>query len=75
MNVIKERRAIPENWTNGTIEYIYKNKGDAGYFGYYSSIYLTQIIYEIWSGLITRKISKIIHILTRRNRFRHKEEI
>ena len=29
MNLIKNGRPIPEKWTEGTIVYIFKNKGDA----------------------------------------------
>ena len=30
MNLIKKGKPIPEKWTEGTIVYIYKNKGDSG---------------------------------------------
>ena len=43
MNKIKERQAIPENWTNGTILYIYKNEGDPIECGNYRPICLKQI--------------------------------
>ena len=38
-------------------------------------ILLAQIIYEIWSGLITRKFTKITHILTRNNQSGYKPGI
>ena len=75
MNQIKKGRSIPEDWTIGTIEYIYKNKGDASEYGNYRPICLTQIIYEIWTGLIKRTIAKIMHILTRNNEYGYKEGI
>ena len=32
-NLIKNGRPIPDRWTEGTVVYIYKNKGDAGECG------------------------------------------
>ena len=52
-----------------------QNKGDAGECGNYRPICLTQIIYKIWSGLITRKLTKITHILTSNNQYGYKEGI
>ena len=72
-NAIKKGKKIPGNWTHGTIVYIYKNKGFPGECGNYRPICLTQIIYKIWSGIITRKLTKITHILTRHNQFGYKE--
>ena len=66
---------IPERWTEGTIVYIYQNKGDAGDCGNYRPICLTKIIYKIWSGLITRKLTKITQILTSNNQYAYKEGI
>ena len=72
-NLIKNGRPIPERWTEGTI--VYKNKGDAGGCGNYRPICITQIVYKIWSGLITRKLTKIMHIITRNNQYGRKEGI
>ena len=58
MNLIKNGNPIPEKWTEGTIVYIYKEKGDAGECENYRPICLAQIIYKIWSGLIARKLTK-----------------
>ena len=52
MNLIKNWGPILERWEDGTV--VYKNKGDAGECENYRPICLTQIIYKIWSGLITR---------------------
>ena len=75
MNLIKAGKHIPEKWTEGTIVYIYKEKGDAGECKNYRPICLTQIIYKIWSGLIARKLTKIMHIVTTNNQFRYKEGV
>merc|ERR1712112_393396 len=48
-NAIKTGQQIPENWTQGSIVYIYKNKGYPGECGNYRPISPTQIIYKIWS--------------------------
>ena len=74
MNLVKNGQLIPKRWTEGTV-YIYKNKGDAGECGNYRPICLTQIVYEIWSGLITRELTKIMHILTSNNQFGYKEGV
>ena len=71
----KEGHELPEKWTNGTIVYIYKNKGGPGDCENYMPICLTQIIYEIWEGLITRTLIKIAHILSRNIQFGYKEGI
>ena len=67
MNAIKDGHAIPEDWADGTIVYIYKHKGGPGECVNYRLICLTQIIYEIWSGLIARKLTKVTHIITKNN--------
>ena len=69
MNLIKAGKPIPARWGEGAIVYIYKNKGDAVECGIYRPICLTQIIYKIWTGVITRKLTKIMHIVTCENRF------
>ena len=71
----KNRMPIPERWTEGEIVYIYKNNGGAGEYGNYRPICLTRIVYKIWSGLITRKLTKITHILTSKNPYVYKEGI
>ena len=70
-----KQEKIPASWTHGTIVYIYKNKGGPWKCGNYRTISLTQIIYKIWTGLITRKLPKITHILTISNQFGFKEGI
>ena len=50
-------------------------KADAGECGNYRPICLTQIVYKIWSGLIARKLTKIMHIITRSNQYGYKEGI
>ena len=71
----KRGQAIPENWTNASIVYVYKNKGGPGECGNYGPICLTGIIYMVGSGLIERKLTKITHILTRNNPFGYKEGV
>ena len=71
----KNGRPIPERWTEGEIVYIYKNKGDAGECGNYRPIFPTLIIYKICSGLITSKLTKIMHILTSSKQHEYKEGI
>ena len=43
--------------------------------GNYRPICLTQIIYKIWSGLIARKLTKIMHIITSNNQYEYNEGI
>ena len=54
---------------------IHIHKCDAWGCRNYRPICLTQIIYKIWSGLITRKRTKIMHILTSNNQYGYKEGI
>ena len=68
-NTIKTVQEIPENLTHGIIVYIYKNQGGPGECGNYRPIFITQIIYKIRSGVITRILTKIMHIRTRYNQF------
>ena len=75
MNQVKEGRPIPQEWANGAIVYIYKNKGGQGEFGNYRPICRTKIIYKIWSGLFKIKLTKITHILISNNRYGYKEGI
>ena len=46
-NQIKNGEAIQEEWTNATIVYMCKNKGDAIGCVYYKAICIKQITYEI----------------------------
>ena len=74
-NDVENGQKIPEEWDNGTIAYIYENKGDYDERGNYRPIFLTQIIYEIWTGLITRNLAKIMNIAARNNQFGYKDGI
>ena len=47
MGKIAEGQAVPQNWTHGTIVYVYKNKGGPNECGNYRPICHTQIIYKI----------------------------
>ena len=60
-NLIKGGQPIPERWAEGTIVYIYKDKGSAGACGNYRPICLTRIVYKIRSGLITRNMKNPAH--------------
>ena len=75
MNRIKEGQAIAEKWTDGTIVCIYKNKGDPIECGNYRPICITQLIYKIWTGVVARKLTKIMRIMARNNQYGFKEGI
>ena len=57
MNLVKNGGPIRERWTDGTIVYIYKNRGGSGECGNSRPLFPTPIIYKIWSGLIARKLT------------------
>jgi len=71
LNKIKNRDKLPPEWTQGTMVHIYK-KGDAHECKNYRPICLTQIIYKIWSKLITGKLIQIIHLLTDQTQYGYK---
>ena len=73
MGAIKTGHTIPGNCTDGTIVYIYKNKGAPCGFGNYIPIFLTRTIYKILPMVITRKLTNIAQILKRNNQFGYKE--
>ena len=75
MNQIKDGQSELEDCENGSIVYIYKNKGGAGECKNYRPIFLTQIICKIWSGLIARQLTKITHNLKGNKQYAYKEGI
>ena len=53
--------------------YINKNKGDSGERKSYRPTCLTQLVYNVWPGLVTRTLTKIMHILIVNNQFGYKQ--
>ena len=53
--------------------HIYTNKGDAHECENYRPICLAQIIYKIWPKLITRKLIRILHLLTGTTKYGYKQ--
>ena len=74
-NAVKKGEKIPAEWLHGAHVHIYKNKGNPDDCNSYRPICLTQIIYKIWPQLITRKIAKILHILTSNNQYGYKGKL
>ena len=70
LNRIKHGHKIPETWTQGSIVKIYKQKGDKQDCSSYRPICLTQVVYKIWSQLLTNKLAKILHIITGKHTIR-----
>ena len=74
-NLIKNWTPAQEKWDEGAVVYIYKNKGGAGECKNYMPICITHITYKKWYGHITRKLTKIMHILTGNGQFGFKDGI
>ena len=72
-NQLKNGSQLPEEWVEGALVHIYKNKGTPNDCSAYRPIGLAQIIYKIWPKLITQRLTKITHILTSSNQFEYKE--
>ena len=70
-NRIMHGDAIPENWTEGAIVHIHE-KGDKLECANYRAIFLTQLIYKIWSKLLTGRLAKILHLLTPSTQYGYK---
>ena len=62
MNKIQLGNELPEQWTRGEIEHIYKNKGRKQECSSYRPIRMARIIYKIWPPLITQRLAQIMHI-------------
>jgi len=75
MNQINEGEKLPEEWAEGAIVHIYKNKGSPEDCNAYRPICLTQLIYKVWSQLITRRLANITHIITSKNQYGYKEKL
>ena len=75
MGEIKERQGIPISVANGGNLYIFSNKGERYEFGTRRPIWATPIKYEIGRGPIGRKLTKLMHIVTRNAQFGYKEGI
>ena len=65
-NAIKNGQQQPKNWKKkGAVVHIYKNKGwKWKECTNYRTIFLLQITYKIWPNLITRRLAKILQIIT-----------
>ena len=75
MNEIKDGAELPKDWAEGAIVHIYKNKGEIDECASYRPICLTQIIYKIWSQLLTKRLSKILHSITSTHQFGYKTSL
>ena len=75
MNKIKNGQKMPTDWAEGVIVHIYNNKGEVDECSSYRPICLTQVIYKIWSQLIAKKLSKILHTLTKKQQYGYKTHL
>ena len=57
MNKINASEPRPERWEDGSVVHIYK-KNDQQDFDNYRPIYLTHIIYKIWTSMPTERIGE-----------------
>jgi len=71
----KKWKQLPKAWKNGAVVHIYKNKGDVEGCGNYRPVSLLQIAYKIRRNLITRRLEKILHIVTPINQYGYKENV
>ena len=71
--ISKKEDEIPSEWKQGAIVQIYKNNGGVNEFQNYRPICITQIVYKIWTILITRRLAKILHITTGTNQYGYKQ--
>ena len=55
--------------------HIYKQKGAPEDCASYRPIFITQIIYKIWSQLIAQKLAKILHLIANKTQYGYKERI
>ena len=74
LNHIKNGQQLPKTWKNGAVVHIYKNKGDEKECDNYRPICLLEIVYKIWSNLVTKRLSQILHIITSNNQYGYKEK-
>ena len=73
LNHIKNGAQLPKAWKNGAVVHIYKNKGDEKECDNYRPISLLEIVYKIWSNLVTKRLAQILHIVTSNNQYGYKE--
>ena len=59
----------PNDWLEGAVVYLYKNKGDARECNNYRPICLIQIAYKIWAKIVTNRLSTILALATSNNQF------
>ena len=74
LNHIKNGQQLPKAWKNGAVVHIYKNKGDEKECDNYRPISLLEIVYKIWSNLVTKRLAHILHIITSNNQYGYKEK-
>ena len=71
MNNIQAGQPLPENWTEGGIIHIHK-KRSKNLCTNYRPICLTQVIYKVWSRLLTNRLAKTLHLMTSNNQYGYK---
>ena len=74
MNAVKNGK-MPQQWVEGATGHIYKNRGGIDQCSPYRPIFLTLIIYKIWSQLLEKKLAKILHIITGKTQYGCKSQI
>ena len=75
MNKIKNGQPLPEEWSEGTLVHIYKNKGEIEDCNSYRPICLAQIIYKLWAQNLTKRLAKILHTLTSTQQYGYKSNV
>ena len=71
----KSGMGISTERTQGTIVYIYENKGGLNECGNYRPISTTHIVYKLRSCWITRELTRLMHIVTRIKKSGYNESI
>jgi len=74
VNQILHGQPIPEQWTEGAIIHL-RRKDMKTERNNYRPICLTQIIYKIWSKLITNKLTRIMHLATSNTQYGYKQNV
>jgi len=75
MNNIQKGENLPTDWLQGTLVHIYKNKGDPKECSSFRPICLTQMIYKVWSKLLTSRLAQILHIITAQTQYGYKMNV
>ena len=72
---IKNGQGIPEEWAEGTVLHIYKNKGGPSDTESYRPISRAQIIYKIRAKLIAKRLASIMHLITNQTQYVYKTKL